>query len=361
MFTKLTGGWQARLFRIALLNGDAVQDEGRRIVSPWFWFIVLCLSYSALVFFQDPWFSSGEMFAEMAVNYFHFAQSPDFSTKYLSTDAGYMPVFQRLIAALAVLLSLPATLIPYFYNGAALVFSLLMAGLFVHPTFRILFQNDGGRFLAALSVLLVPIWENSTFINFTYTGIFSAAVIIARLLVPAAQKPPWWIWTLPLLMLTKPYAIAFFPLLIAGLMLRDKRLRLLFGLSAAALGAQIFRLGMSLHQGIHPHSDTMHAALTFVQKVEAACLYTFAYMGGFFVGPPWLNTFPPQALSGLGIVIILITGWIVFKSEKQATSLFVVGITTVFGTFALNAFALTKFYHVDAFIKGAEALTFSLD
>ncbi|NKC48732.1 hypothetical protein HED54_12175 [Ochrobactrum anthropi ATCC 49188] len=62
----------------------------------------------------------GGMWAEMATNYYPNANASSFVQKLLSTDAGYIPAPQRLIALVGNQLNLPAATIPYFYTWSSI-------------------------------------------------------------------------------------------------------------------------------------------------------------------------------------------------------------------------------------------------
>jgi hypothetical protein len=121
---------------------------------------------------QPDWALGGEMWAEMATNYFHNANSTSYFQKFLSTDAGYIPAPQRLIAFFGNFFSFPASSIPYFYTWSSIVLTAMLIGTFCLPAFRILVKNDYLRFFTSLAILIVSDFETRTFINFTYFVVF---------------------------------------------------------------------------------------------------------------------------------------------------------------------------------------------
>jgi hypothetical protein len=159
------------------------------------------LTCAYLLWLQPDWISSGEMYAEMATNYFRYAQSPDLLVKLFALDAGYIPLPQRLIAALVNLLGFKAAAVPYIYTWLAILLPAFMVGVFCSPVFRPLVRSDAARFIIALIILAVADFETRTFVNFTYFGIFFCAIVAALALMPEADDAPWWAWGTPLLVL----------------------------------------------------------------------------------------------------------------------------------------------------------------
>ena len=61
-------------------------------------FLTICLYIAYQILIQSSWLFSGEMWAEMATNYFVNAQSSSYFTNFFATDTGYIPLPQRIIA-----------------------------------------------------------------------------------------------------------------------------------------------------------------------------------------------------------------------------------------------------------------------
>ncbi|MEY4845566.1 MAG: hypothetical protein RL312_1847, partial [Pseudomonadota bacterium] len=112
------------------------------------------------------------MWAEMATNYFPAAESNDWRVALFATDAGYIPLPQRLIALAARLAKVRADLIPYVYSASALILTPLMVGVFALPRFRPLVGCDFTRLAVVLVVLGAADLETRGFINFTYFAVF---------------------------------------------------------------------------------------------------------------------------------------------------------------------------------------------
>ena len=163
---------------------------------------------------QPSWMLGGEMWAEMATNYFPNANSPSYFHKLFSTDAGYIPVPQRLIALVGNALNFPAGSIPYFYTWSATLLTGMMVGTFCLARFRILVKNDALRFCAAIVILIVADFETKTFINFTYFAAFFVAIITSLALVDDIEEVPWWAWFVPILMVSKPAVLSALPAMI---------------------------------------------------------------------------------------------------------------------------------------------------
>ena len=170
----------------------ATQDE--RLPRRYF---ALCIALYVcyLLAMQPALLLDGEMWAEMATNYYANAQAPSLVARLMSTDAGYIPLPQRLLALLFHALALPASSIPYAYSWTAILLTAAMVGSFCLGPFRRVVQSDGLRLLVALSVLALADYETRTFINFTYFAAFFILILSALALVSdKMDAPPGWAW-----------------------------------------------------------------------------------------------------------------------------------------------------------------------
>ena len=78
--------------------------------------LTICLYITYQILIQSSWLFSGEMWAEMATNYFVNAKSSSYLTNFFATDAGYIPLPPRIIAFIGNSLNMSAAVIPYFYT-----------------------------------------------------------------------------------------------------------------------------------------------------------------------------------------------------------------------------------------------------
>jgi hypothetical protein len=77
-------------------------NQSKFIELPTALFLLTIIFYFTYMLLMQPrWILGGEMWAEMATNYFINANSNVFLQQFFSTDAGYIPFPQRLIAYLA--------------------------------------------------------------------------------------------------------------------------------------------------------------------------------------------------------------------------------------------------------------------
>ena len=133
------------------------------------------------------------------------AQAPSLVARLMSTDAGYIPLPQRLLALL------------FHAPGATRLQHSIRLQLDRDPAhrghggellpgpFRRVVQSDGLRLLVALSVLALADYETRTFINFTYFAAFFILILSALALVSdKMDAPPGWAWLTPVLMISKP-------------------------------------------------------------------------------------------------------------------------------------------------------------
>ena len=183
---------RVRLLMVGSDSACATQDE--RLPRRYF---ALCIALYVcyLLAMQPALLLDGEMWAEMATNYYANAQAPSLVARLMSTDAGYIPLPQRLLALLFHALALPASSIPYAYSWTAILLTAAMVGSFCLGPFRRVVQSDGLRLLVALSVLALADYETRTFINFTYFAAFFILILSALALVSdKMDAPPGWAW-----------------------------------------------------------------------------------------------------------------------------------------------------------------------
>ncbi len=304
-------------------------EESPRRPARLFGAVVLLYILHQLVL-QPGWTLGGEMWAEMATNYFPNAQAPDFMQRLLATDAGYVPLVQRVLALAGALLNLPATSIPYFYTGSAVLLTGVLAGAFCLRDFRPLVRSDALRFLTALAVLAVADFPTRTFINFTYYAAFFVSVVTALAWVQRDRPLPGWAWSLPVLVIAKPAVMAALPGMLVVALRAGPRFR---RITVAALACGVAQLScIALHQqeaGPVPSAGV---------RVLTAVKYFMGLAGTYLPGPHFT---PPVswrlATGGLCIVLLL---WLCRRRRHPAAPLVVLGLSLLLFNMLINAFAL---------------------
>lgn len=291
---------------------------------------------------QPSWVLGGEMWAEMATNYFPNANSPSYLQKFFSTDAGYIPAPQRLIAFVGNQFNLPAASVPYFYTWSAIICTGMMIGAFCLGQFRTLVKSDSLRFLTVISILMVADFETRTFINFTYFSAFFVAIVTALALIEDTEEIPWWAWFAPILMVSKPAVLAALPAMILVAMVSKSRFRWITIVVVALCIGQLLQMVISAKTGVMPFRAN---EITFVSKVIASFKYFFGFLGGYVIGQTFQIT--KYFLMLTGLFIFCISGFVIFNKKRNSGALIIIGLSLLFFNILLNSFALSDSWNRD--------------
>jgi hypothetical protein len=109
----------------------------------WNYFVGIIFGYFLyLLLMQSDWIISGAMWAEMATNYYPIAMEKRVYLRLFATDAGYIPLPQRLIAYSSFALNLPYKVIPYFYTVVSIFATGALVAVFALNIFRVLIRVD---------------------------------------------------------------------------------------------------------------------------------------------------------------------------------------------------------------------------
>lgn len=327
-----------------LFNKSESQIINESVVKPYIYFLAVIIFYTLFLIIKQPnWVLSGEIWAEMATNYFVNAESNSIYQKLFATDAGYIPIPQRLIALFINILSLPASSVPYAYTWSAIIVTSMMIGSFVLPVFRQIVKSDLLRLLAVISILLVADFETRTFINFTYFVAFFAAIVTALALVQHKNdKVPLWSWFLPFLIVSKPAVMAVLPAMIIVSFFTSLRFRLIVLITFLFIIAQILQMSFSLDSGMMQHAQT---ELGLLSKLYATIKYFFGFMGGYFFGPS--NILSVKSYILFGVLLFLIIFFTILKIRKKSNALVLVGMSLIFFNILLNCFALSSSWNAN--------------
>lgn len=291
---------------------------------------------------QPGFVLGGEMWAEMATNYFINANAPSLLEKLLSTDAGYIPVPQRIIGLVVNQLNIPAQSVPYFYTGAAVLLTGMMVGSFCLPAFRKVVKNDGLRFLVSITVLMVADFETRTYINFTYFSAFFIATLTALALVDDSDEVPWWGWFIPVLIISKPAVLSAFPAMILVALVSRSRFRWITVMAIALCLGQILQMSLSATAGTMPFRSN---DITLFSKVIAAIEYFFGFLGGYILGHS--SHLPNHPLMLVGLLFLILGVLAIIYWTGKARALILVGLSLLLFNVFLNAFALSDMWNRD--------------
>lgn len=320
-----------------------------------FFFSAILFYISYMILLQRQWLLGGEMWAEMATNYFLNAHASSLLQSLFATDAGYIPFPQRLIALLGSGLTAGAS--AYFYTWACLLATAALAGSFCLAAFRPVVQSDGLRFLVALVVLVVADFETRSFINFTYFVTFFAAILTALAFTTRSRDFPAWAWILPILMLSKPATLSILPAMALVSLVSTPRFRNIFLVTLVVCIIQLIQITISQKQGTMP---LQAADITLAAKLQATFQYFSSLLSNFILGPgissKILKHFPLLACL-LGLILLggLLT--LMLRRRHAANILIPIGLSLLFSNVLLNCFAMSKNWNTDMAILQAAPLS----
>lgn len=310
---------------------------------------VVVLYAVALLLWQRDWLLSGEMYAEMATNYFANARSGDAAAMLFSLDSGYWPLPQRLLSDAVFFTRLNAATVPYAYMAIAVVGAGLLAGSFANRLFRPLVRCDLVRVGVALILLCSLDMETRGFINVTYLVVVFAVAVMALVCLERRPVLPWWCWSLPVLMVSKPHLLVLTPMAVVAAVLARGRARwLMVGMVAAGL-VQTGVLAMSARAGQEARFNL--PGLSLATKLRDAVYYGFGLAGGDAVGPWSFQPGGRRWLLAYGVVVCTVALIVWWQARGKAwaggTWLMLGGLALGVGTGAFNALTLTSFWDPD--------------
>lgn len=318
---------------------NSLNDDKRPLVL----FIISVLFYVVYQLLMQPsWVTGGEMWAEMATNYYPNANASSYLQKLLSTDAGYIPAPQRLIALIGNQLNLSAASIPYFYTWSSILLTGMLVGTFCLAQFRKIVRSDFLRLFTSIAILLVADFETRTFINFTYFSAFFVAIITALALVDDSAEIPWWAWLVPVFMVSKPAVLAALPAMILVAFVGRFRFRLIVLFSVILCAGQLVQMFISSAAGAMPVRIT---DITLASKILAVIKYFLGLLGGYLTGPA-LNLHRLH-LFVVGSFVLMLCAYLVTFRRLASNALILVGFSLLFFNVLLNVFVLTDSWNID--------------
>lgn len=335
-----------QVFRNWILGEDNrsfvdVQDTNK--TRPILFFISCIALYCIyLMLMHGAWFLSDNMWVEAGTNYFPNSRAPSLITKLFALDFGYLPLPQRIIAAISTLFNFPASSIPYFYKWSATLLTAAVVGTFCLKPFRALVQNDLLRLLTSIVVLMIAPFEVRLFISFTYFSAFFIAIITALALVEKSKNVPRWSWFIPVLMVSKPAVLSMLPAMICVALVSKTRFKFITLISGFFCLAQFIRLAFSHATGVG--SVSMNK-FNLIEKLYATAAYFLHLLGAFFA-KNFSDRYPHQIIwVGLGLLIICYL--IVINKRCQSNALILVGLSLLFFNVLLNAFVLSDEWNIN--------------
>lgn len=317
--------------------------ESRTVdMTPIFLFMATILFYSCYMMAMQPnMVLGGEMWAEMATNYFMNANSPSYLKKLFATDAGYIPFLARLIALVGNRLNLPAATIPYFYTWSAVIGSSFLVGAFCLPQFRRLVKSDSLRFVTCLAILMLSDFQTRTFVNFTYFSAFFIAIVTSLAIFQKTEEVPMWAWIIPILILSKPAVLAVLPAMIFVAFISKSRFRCITYFSIITGGVGLIQMLMSLQAGIFVQTNNP----VLFSKLIISIQYFFGFLGAYSVGQIFQLNPSYLIMFGLGVFSLGIA--VFFYTKASSKFLIIIGFLLLFNNILINVFALSDVWKED--------------
>lgn len=299
--------------------------------------------FTFLVLMQPKWLFSGEMYNEMATNYYHFSLAPSLFGKLFSLDAGYIPLPQRILALFGWFLKIPVNSISYFYTWSALFFTAALTLSFCAKRFRAVIVDDGLRLVLALSVLIVVDFETRTFINFSYFSVFFVSVIAILAITDTSRDVPAWAWIIPVLMLSKPAVLSVVPFMLFAAILSGsgRRFRYISALTLLVSLVQIVQLTTSAKSGVMGYAENSGFSNN-LDRVLIAIKTFFSFLGAYVIGPDQFSGVDTSFYAGVFLLAVL--GVVVKTFRQPSVFMCVCGVFLLFSSIVLNVFALPRYF-----------------
>lgn len=288
---------------------------------------------------QPSWMMGGEMWAEMATNYYTNANSSSWISRFFATDAGYIPFLQRIISLFATLIRLPVETIPYYYTWVGIILTGMMGGVFCLPCFRVLIKNDYFRFFTSIVILLGMDFETKTFINFTYINIIPIALCSILAIYDSKNNFPKWVWIIPILFCSKPAVMAAMPAVLVGGIFSAGRFRIVALISLLVCTIQIFMMKLTHNIGGFP--EIVH--YSFFQKIQALIIYCLSFMSEILLGSGGDNG---KFLVISGFIVLLVFSLSFYFIRGKGNSFVFVGFSLLVFNLLINVFALSGDWNI---------------
>jgi hypothetical protein len=317
------------------------EEHDKSKVLPSMLFILVILIYLFFRFVVDDYARSGEMWAEMATNFYQNARFGDLYHQFFATDAGYIPLLQRIIAWTVNIFKAPVHLIPYLYTWISIVLSAMMVGTFTLHYFRPLVQNDYTRMLISLIVLITISWETANFVSFTYLNLFYISIFVALALSKDNDDAPKIAFLIPILIMTKVHVLAIVPIMFLSIFFVKKRYKYIFSFTILMSILQVIQVMVSHMNG----QFKVENDFSLFDKLLSSFAFNFAYLGNYIVG--YGNHFSSINLLIIGIIISIFALFTLFIKKKNSNTLIIVGLSIVFFIFFINSFALSNAFNLN--------------
>lgn len=152
-------------------------------------FGIMTVMFMAVIYLLDSSIYLEPTYAEAVTNFLHYARTEGFKDNLLVTDAGYLPLMQRLITLFYVkVIRMPSAYALYFMQATACLLTSMIWSFFVLYPFHGLMKLSN-RILWCILVMLTCFCEETLFFtNHVYWGIY---LLLLMLVADLKQFPGW--------------------------------------------------------------------------------------------------------------------------------------------------------------------------
>ncbi|WP_424766493.1 hypothetical protein [Paenibacillus sp. sgz302251] len=324
----------------------------------YFFFLSFFISISILCFRFPSLSTSAELYAETATNFFHNAYYSSVIHNLKQLDAGYLPLFQRVISLVIVKLFHINESFNYVIQLLS-VFGIAFFASFINSRmFKNIIPSDKIRFIFSCIVgcgFLFD-YELVTFINFSYLGIIVCLLVVFIDFTKISNLRYVFISILVFLLLSsKPYFIIFLPVYISLLIyycyIRSKKHIFFYTISVISLCIQATT--MIRNKMTWASTDTQ-VQVSFFEKIydmfnTTIYLYFQSYLWVLYK----LNPFSSKSLFYLvamfTLMLIIVTVILLYKriENKNAKNAILLTNYLALSSLALNAFTLPSFKNMN--------------
>jgi hypothetical protein len=319
------------------------EEHDKSKVLPSMLFILVILIYLFFRFVVDDYARSGEMWAEMATGYYNNAKYGDLYHQFFATDAGYIPLLQRILAWSVNILKVSVDLIPYLYAWLSIFISAILVGTFTLHYFRPLVQNDFTRMLISLILLITMSWETANFISFTYLNLFYISIFVALALSKHNDDAPAIAFIIPILIMSKVHVLSIIPMMFLSMFFVKQKYKYIFGTTIFMATLQVVQTLVSHMNGGFVSGNNF----SFFEKIFSAISYSLIYIGNNFVG--YGNHLASNSLLKIGIIIVIFALFTLYIKRKNSNILIVIGLSIMFFTYFINSFALSYLFNMNPY------------
>lgn len=302
---------------------------------------VVVIYFVAPVVMYPSWYGVGPAWAEMATNYFYYAHSQGLASLF-STDAGYIPLPQRIVALVIELVGVDNSSVMFLYNLIAMLVLSICVALPVFPTFRGILGPLWLRVSLSASVFMSIDFESRTFINFSYVFILPLVLGIVCLQENFSAKVPKLYWLLPLLAFSKPViviaSIVVGILLLSDFKIRSRSYKKLTYVFYATLFLALLRIAIS------STTDTLSAArgsFSIIEKIQIFISQTLVSLSSF-TGTSASLWNPDSRYLAITSLTSLLVGYFAVRTNHHSCKIYTIGVALIVVNSFINAFVLTS-------------------